>query len=331
MPGMRRRDFVTLLGGAAAVWPFAAQAQQPSVPVIGFLSSVSPDGYTERLRGFRQGLKDTGYSEGENVAIEYLWAEGELERLPALAADLVRRRVAVIAALGSPSLGLAAKAATPTIPIVFLVGEDPARLGLVASLARPGGNITGINLFNNEITAKRLNLLLELVPTAARVAVLVNPASAAAAESTERDVDTAAGAMGVGLQFHRPSSSREIDEAFATFAGERPDGLFVAGDLFFNSRRVQLVQWASHHRVPAIYASRAYPDVGGLMSYGTDVTDAYRQAGVYTGRILRGAKPADLPVMQASKFELVINAQTARMLGLSVPPSLLATADEVIE
>jgi ABC-type uncharacterized transport system substrate-binding protein len=328
---MERRECITLIGGAAVAWPLGARAQQPAMPVVGFLSSVSPDGYTERLRGFRQGLKDTGYAEGENVAIEYLWAEGELERLPALAADLVRRRVAVIAALGSPSLGLAAKAATQTIPIVFLVGEDPARLGLVASLARPGGNITGINLFNNEITAKRLNLLLELVPTAARVAVLVNPASAAAAESTERDVDTAAGAMGVGLQFHRPSSSREIDEAFATFTAERPDGLFVAGDLFFNSRRVQLVQWASHHRVPAIYASRAYPDVGGLLSYGTDVTDAYRQAGVYTGRILKGAKPADLPVMQASKFELVINAQTARILGLTAPPSLLARADEVIE
>jgi putative tryptophan/tyrosine transport system substrate-binding protein len=327
---MKRREFISLLGGAAA-WPLAARAQQTAMPVIGFLNSQSPDGYTERLRGFRQGLKEAGYIEGENVTIEYRWAENQLDRLPALATDLVRRRVAVIVALGSPHLAMVAKAATTTIPIIFLVGEDPVRLGLVASLARPGGNITGINLFNNEITAKRLTLLRELVPTAVRVAALVNPTNASIAENAARDVETAAHAMGLQFKLHNAGTSREIDATFAMFADEPPDALFVAGDPFFNSRRVHLVHLASHHRLPTTYASRAYPDIGGLMSYGTDVTDSYRQAGIYTGRILKGAKPAELPVMQASKFELLINAQTARMLRLTVPPSLLARADEVIE
>ena len=328
---MKRRQFISLVGGAAASWPLATRAQQPAMPVIGFLNSQSPDGYTERLRGFRQGLKEAGFIEGENIAIEYRWAENQLDRLPALATDLVRRRVAVVVALGSPSLAMVAKAATTTIPIVFLVGEDPVRFGLVASLARPGGNITGINLFNNEINAKRLTLLRELVPTAVRVAALVNPTNASIAETTARDVETAAHTMGLRLQVHNAATNREIDATFATFAGERPDALFVAGDPFFNSRRVHLVHLASHHRLPTTYASRAYPDIGGLMSYGTDVTDSYRQSGVYTGRILKGAKPAELPVVQASKFEFVINAQTARMLGLTVPPSLLSIADEVIE
>ena len=327
---MRRREFITGLAGATA-WPLAARAQQPAMPVIGFLNSQSPDGYTERLRGFRQGLKEAGFIEGENVAIEYRWAENQLDRLPALATDLVRRRVAVVVALGSPNLAMVAKAATTTIPIVFLVGEDPVRFGLVASLARPGGNITGINLFNNEINAKRLTLLRELITTAVRAAVLVNPTNASIAETTAKDVETAAHALGLRLQVHNAGTSREIDATFATFAGERPDALFVAGDPFFNSRRVHLVHLASHHRLPTIYASRAYPDIGGLMSYGTDVTDSYRQSGAYTGRILKGAKPAELPVVQASKFEFVINAQTARMLGLTLPPSLLARADEVIE
>jgi putative ABC transport system substrate-binding protein len=328
---MKRREFITLLGGAAAAWPLSARAEQAGMPVIGFLNSQSPDGYTERLRGFRQGLKEAGFIEGENVAIEYRWAENQLGRLPTLATDLVRRRVAVVVALGSPNLAMVAKAATTTIPIVFLVGEDPVRFGLVASLARPGGNITGINLFNNEINAKRLTLLRELIPAAVGAAVLVNPTNASIAETTARDVETAAHALGLRLQVHNAGTSREIDATFATFAGERPDALFVAGDPFFNSRRVHLVHLASHHRLPTIYASRAYPDIGGLMSYGTDVTDSYRQSGVYTGRILKGAKPAELPIVQASKFEFVINAQTARMLGLTLPPSLLATADEVIE
>jgi putative tryptophan/tyrosine transport system substrate-binding protein len=326
---LKRREFMTLLGGAA-IWPLGARAQQALMPVIGFLSSQSADGVSEPLRGFHRGLKEAGFVEGENLTIEYRWAENREELLPTLAADLVRRHVVAIAAVGTVSV-LAAKAATTTTPIVFNVGDDPVRLGLVASLARPGGNMTGINLFNNEITAKRLTLLRELVPTAVRVAALVNPTNAAIAETTASDVETAARAMGLRLQVHDAGTSGEIDAAFATFAGERPDALFVAGDPFFNSRRVHLVHLASHHRFPTTYASRAYPDLGGLISYGTEVTDAYRQSGVYTGRILKGAKPADLPVVQASKFELVINHQTARMLGLTVPPTLLARADEVIE
>ena len=330
---MKRREFITLLGGAAASavsCPRVARAQQPAMPVIGFLSPTSVDGFTERLRGFRQGLKDTGYVEGETVAIEYRWAENQIDRLPALAAELVRRPVAVIAAPGAVAPALAAKAATTTIPIVFAVGEDPVRLGLVASLARPGGNLTGVNFFNAELTAKRLELLRELVPAAARTAVLVNPTGSAAA-STLRDVEPAARAMGLQIRIFNAVTSREIDAAFATFVRERPDALFVVGDSFFNSRRVQLVHLATRHTIPATYGSRDYPDIGGLMSYGSNIRDGYRQAGVYTGRILKGAKPADLPVVQASKFELIINHQTARMLGLTVPPTLLARADEVIE
>ena len=328
---MRRREFITFLGGAATAWPLAARAQQPSMPVIGLLYPTSPDTNADRLRGFRQGLKDTGYVEGENVAIEYRWAENQMDRLPALAAELVRRQVSVIAATGGLDSALAAKTATTTIPIVFSVTEDPVRLGLVASLARPGGNLTGINIFTGELGAKRLGLLRELVPAAARVAVLVNPANAANAESTESDVAAAARTMGLQIQIFKASTTREIDAAFVTFVRERPDALLVSGDPFFRTRRVQLANLASHHSIPATYALRDYAEAGGLMSYGSNLTDSYRQVGVYTGRILKGAKPADLPVVQASKFELVINAQTARMLGLSVPPTLLATADEVIE
>jgi putative ABC transport system substrate-binding protein len=328
---MRRRDFMTLLGGAAASWPLAARAQQPAMPVIGFLNPSSPDAYADRLRAFRQGLKETGYVEGENVAIEYRWAENQIDRLPALAAELVRRRVTVIAATGGPAAASAAKAATTMIPIVFSVGEDPVRLGLVASLARPGGNLTGINIFIGELVAKRLELLRELVPAATRVAVLVDPADAAYAETTVMNVEAAARAIGLQIQVVNAGTSREINAAFATFVRERPDALFVSSQSFFNSRRVQLALLAAHHSIPATYAVREYAEAGGLMSYGSNLVDAWRHVGVYAGRILKGAKPADLPVVQASKFELVINAETARMLGLTVPATLLSTADEVIE
>jgi putative ABC transport system substrate-binding protein len=331
---MRRREFIKLVGGvtgAALVQPRLAHAQQQSMPVMGFLTNGSPDGFAERLRGFRQGLRESGYVEGENVVIEYSWAENQTDRLPILAAELVRRRVAVIAAPGGAVTALAAKAATTTIPIVFAFGEDPVRLGLVTSLARPGGNLTGINFFNSELTAKRLEILRELVPQASRVAVLVNPADAVNAETTARDVSAATRTSGLQAPVFNASSRTEIDAAFATIIREGADALFIAGNTLFNSRRVQLVHLASHYRIPATYGGRDYPDIGGLISYGTNLTDAYRQTGVYVGRILKGAKPADLPVLQPSKFELVINAQTARTLGLTVPASLLATADEVIE
>ena len=325
-----RREFIALVGGAAAAWPLAARAQQPAMPVIGFLYSSSPDGSAERLRAFRQGLKDTGYVERENVAIEYRWAENQIDRLPSLAAELVRRQVVVITALGTAT-AQAAKAVTTTIPIVFLAGEDPVRLGLVTSLARPGGNLTGINLFSGELTAKRLELLREMVPAATRVAVLVNPANAVNTETTLRDMQSAGRAMGLQIQVLEASTIREIDAAFATFVRERPDAVFVGIDIFFNSRRAQLVNLASRHAVPATFVNRDFAEIGGLMSYGSNIADAWRQAGVYTGQILKGTKPADLPVVQSSKFELVINASTARMLGLTVPDKLLATADEVIE
>ena len=329
---MKRRDFITLLGGAAATWPLAGRAQQPAIPVIGFLDPRSPHAsMADQLRAFRQGLKDTGYVEGENVAIEQRWAEGQFDRLPALATELVRRRVAVIATSGGPAAALAAKAATTTIPIVFIVGEDPVGLGLVASLARPDGNLTGINFFLGELTAKRLGLLRELVPRAARIAVLVNPANTTNAETTLREVEPAAHAMGLQIKVLKASTSPEIEAAFATFEGERPDALFVGNDAFLTGRRVQLAHLATLHKVPASYPLREFAEVGGLMSYGVNVTEALRQVGVYTGRILKNAKPADLPVVQSSKFELVINAVTARMLGLTVPPSLLSVADEVIE
>jgi putative tryptophan/tyrosine transport system substrate-binding protein len=326
---MIRRQFITLLGGAAA-WPLAARAQQPTMPVIGFLHPQSSDGFTEPLRGFRQGLNDTGYSEGDNVAIDYRWADNQVDRLPALAGDLVRKQVAVIVAIGGTDSARAAKAAATTIPIVFNVGDDPVKLGLVSSLSRPGGNVTGVNFFSVELAAKRLELLLELVPRATRVAVLVNPA-VAAGEPTVRDAQGAARAMGLQIHVLNASSSNEINTAFATLARERPDALLVGTGPPFTARRVQLVQLAAYHKIPAIYALRQNAEIGGLMTYGASLTDAYRQVGVYTGRILKGAKPADLPVVQASKFELVINVQTARMLGLTVPQSLLSTADEVIE
>ena len=326
---LKRREFIRLLGGAATVGPLAARAQQPAMPVVAILDSVSSDSQVDRLRALRQGLKDFGYVEGENVAIEYRSAEGQFDRLPALAAELVRRRVAVIVA--SAGSAFAAKAATTTIPIVFTVGEDPVRLGLVASLAQPGGNLTGINFLVGELSAKRLELLRALVPAATRVVVLLNPAQATNTESTLREVEAAARAMGLQIQVLNASTSREIDAAFATIVRERPDALFVGNDAFFNARRVQLALLAGRHGVPAILSDREYAEAGGLMTYGSNIVDVYRQIGVYAGRILKGAKPADLPVVQSSKFELVINAQTARMLGLTVPEKLLVAADEVIE
>jgi putative tryptophan/tyrosine transport system substrate-binding protein len=325
---VRRREFITLLGGAAAVWPRAAGAQQPAMPVIGLLDQRSPDALADRLRGFRQGLKDAGFVEGQNAAIEYRWAENQVDRLPELAADLVRRQVAVIVAPAGLAPALAAKAATKTIPIVFVIADDPVRLGLVASLARPGGNLTGINFLSGELTAKRLELLRELMPSATRMAVLVNPANA---ENPEREVETAARSIGLQIQTLNASTIREINAAFATFVRERPDAVFVGLDPFFNSRRIQLVQLAARYAIPASYPARDFAEAGGLMSYGADITDAWRQAGSYAGRILKGAKPADLPVVQSSKFELVFNVQTATMLGLTVPDKLLVAADEVIE
>jgi putative tryptophan/tyrosine transport system substrate-binding protein len=331
MLDLRRRQFFTLLAGTAAAWPLAARAQQPSLPLIGFLDTRLPYTIADQLRAFRQGLKDAGYVEGEHVAIEHRWAEDQFDRLPALAEELVRRRVAVIATNGGAAAAVAAKAATATIPIVFTVGEDPVKLGLVANLARPDGNLTGFNLVVGELTAKRLGLLRELAPEATRVVVLVNPSNAANAETTLRDVEPATRAMGLQIQILKASTSREIEAAFATLVRERPAALFVGNDSFLTSRRVQLVHLATRHAIPATYAVRDFAEVGGLMSYGVNIPDALRQVGVYAGRILKGAKPADLPVVQSSKFELVINAATARMLGLTVPASLLAIADEVIE
>jgi putative tryptophan/tyrosine transport system substrate-binding protein len=326
---LKRREFITLIGSAAA-WPLAAHAQQTAIPVIGFLEIRSPETIVERLRAFRQGLRETGYVEGENVTIDYRWAE-QLEQLPELAGQLVRRQVAVIATGGGFATALAAKGATAAIPIVFGVSEDPVKFGLVTSLARPSGNLTGVNLMGLELTAKRLELLREMLPGGARVAVLVNPANTANAQITLREVEAAGRAMGLQLQTFNANTSREIDAAFAAFGRERPDAVFVGQDAFFNGRRLQLANWAARHALPMTSGSRDICEVGGLMSYGTNIVYTYRQMGVYVGRILKGAKPADLPVEQSAKFELVINAQTARVLGLQIPPNLLARADEVIE
>jgi ABC-type uncharacterized transport system substrate-binding protein len=331
---MRRREFITLVGGAAAsplVRPLALRAQQPALPVVGFINGASADASASRLAAFRKGLNETGYLEGQNVTVEYHWLEGHYDRVPALVADLVRRHVAVIASPATTVAALAAKAATSTIPIVFGVGEDPVRLGLVASLARPGGNATGINFFNSEVTAKELRLLHDLVPKAVRIAVLVNPANAATAEPTLRDAQQAAPTLGLQIQILNASTIGEIDAAFATLARERPDALFVTGDAFFTSRRVQFATLTARDRIPAAYAARELVEAGGLMSYGTDIADAFYQTGTYTGSILKGAKPADLPVLQSTKFEFVINIQTARALGIEVPPDVLSIADEVIE
>jgi ABC-type uncharacterized transport system substrate-binding protein len=326
---MKRRAFITLLGGAAATLPLAARAQP--MPVIGFLNSQSPEAYTGWLRGFRQGLKDAGYVEGENLTIEYRWAHNELDRLPALASELVRRHVAVIVTSGGTLCALAAKAATTTIPIVFTVGDDPVRRGLVASLARPGGNLTGITFLAIDLSAKRLELLRELAPGTARLAVLINPAEAAVAATTLRDVETAARGFGLQVQVFRADTPDEINAAFESMGRERLDALFVGATAFFVGRHIQLAQLAAFHRIPAVYPLRHFAEGGGLISYGTSIADSYRHVGAYAGRILKGAKPAELPVVQASKFELVINRQTAKMLGLTLPDKLIAAADEVIE
>jgi putative ABC transport system substrate-binding protein len=327
---MRRRNFLTLLGGAAT-WPLAARAQQPALPVVGFVAGGAASVSAPNVAQFRKGLGEAGHVEGQNVTVEYHWLEGQFDRLPALMTDLVRRRVAVIATPGGNLAAQAAKAATTTIPIVFGVGDDPIKLGLVASLSRPGSNATGINFFVQELLTKRLGLLHELVPKAVRVAVLVNPANSPVAEATLREIPGAARALGLQTQVLNASTSREIEAAFATLAHDRTDALFVAADAFFVSRSVQFSTLATRSGIPASYGARDTVEAGGLMSYGTDTRDMFRQVGVYTGRILKGAHPADLPVTQSTKFELLINLQTARALGIDVPNSLQLLADEVID
>jgi putative tryptophan/tyrosine transport system substrate-binding protein len=324
-----RRRFIVALGGAAAAWPLAARPQQPSTPMVGFITGLSADVSARYAAAFSKGLNETGYLEGQNVTVEYHWLDGKYDRLSALMADLVRRQVAVIATPASNAAALAAKAATATIPVVFSVGEDPVRLGLVASLARPGGNATGINFFLQEVAAKRLRLLHELVPKAVRIAVLINPANASTAASTLRDVQEAAPTIGLQIQIFNATTVG--DAALANLARDRPDALFVAPDGFFLSHSSQFATLTARERIPAAYGNRDWVAAGGLMSYGTDFADTFRQVGVYTGSILKGAKPADLPVLQSTKFEFVINMQTARALGIEVPPGLLSIADEVIE
>lgn len=327
---MRRRDFIKLVGGIVATWPRVARAQPVGSPIIGFLDPRTPEVVAARLRGFRQGLKEAGFIEGENVAIAYAWGEDQIDRLPSLAVNLVRRPVTAIVASGPPS-SFAAKAATTTIPIVFLVGNDPVQLGLASSLSRPDRNLTEINILNAELASKRLELLRDLLPSARRIALLVNPADASLTEVQLKDVNTAAQSMGVQIEVFNADTSVEIDAAFQAMNQDRPDAVLVGTTPFLNGRRVQLAQLAAFCRLPAVYAGREYVEVGGLMSYGSNIVDAYRQVGLYAGRILKGAKPAELPIVQADKLELVVNAPTARMLGLKLPASLLNRADEVID
>ena len=328
---MRRREFIRLISGTAVAWPLAAHAQQPAMPVVGLVNGGSADAAVRFVAAFRKGLNETGYVEGQNVTVEYHWLEGQYDRVPALMADLVRRRVAVIVTPSIATVALAAEAATATIPIVFGIGEDPVQRGLVANMARPGGNATGANFLATEVAAKRLRLLHDLLPKAVRVAVLVNPASASNTESTLREVQEAAPALGLNIEILNATTISEIDAAFAALARERPDALFVGPDGFFTSRRGQFATLTAVNKIPATYSNREYVAAGGLMSYGTDLTDVFHQVGAYTGNILKGAKPADLPVVQSTKLEFVLNLQTARALGLSVPPSLLSIADDVIE
>ena len=327
---LRRRSFITLLAGAAAALPLAARAQQTAMPVIGFLHSASADTFRAQLAAFHQGLRDGGYVEGENVAIEYRWAEGRFERLPAMAADLVRQNVSVIAALGGNSSNLAAKAATDTIPVVFVSGSDPVKLGLVASLSRPGGNITGISFFIADVVAKQLGLLRELVPGARIVVLLLNPKSPEA-QRQQPEAREAARALGLELRIHHAATPWEIDQSFSTMVQEGAGALILGADPFFGSRVGQIVGLASRHRIPAMYYRSEYAAAGGLMSYGTSIADAYRQGARYVARVLRGAKPSELPVLQPTKFELVINLKTAKALDLAIPAGVLAIANEVIE
>ena len=329
MVDLRRRSFITLLGAAAAAWPLAARAQQPAMPVVGFVNSGSS--VASWSNAFRKGLNETGYVEGQNVTVEYHWLEGQFEHLPSLMADLVRRHVAVIATPAGNLASQAAKAATTTIPIVFGVGEDPVKLGLVASLARPGGNLTGINFFNTEVHAKRLGLLHEMVPQAVRVAVLVNPANTTSTEATLRVIPEAARTLGLQIAVLKAGTSGEIEAAFATLRREPADTLYVGPDSFFGTRRLQIALLAMRQGIPTALFNREMVEAGGLMSYGTDVAEMFHQVGIYTGHILKGAKPADLPVLQSTKFEFVINLQTAKALGIEVPNSIQLLADEIIE
>jgi putative tryptophan/tyrosine transport system substrate-binding protein len=326
---IRRREFITLLGGAAAAWPLAARAQQGAMPVVGFLHPASPVPFASFVAAFRDGLSEMGYVEGRNVAIEFRWAEGQNDQLPALAADLVRRQVDVIVAAG-PAPAIAAKTAATKIPIVFSGGGDPVALGLVASLNRPGGNATGVNMFTSQLGPKRLGLLRELVPTAALIAVLLNP-KGTSIEDQLKDVHEAARTVDQQIQILHASGEWELDTAFATLPSLRAGALLVGSDPYFNNQRDQIIELAARYAIPAIYEWREFAMAGGLMSYGTSITDTYRQVGVYAGRVLKGEKPADIPVMQPTKFEFVINLKTAKTLGLSVPNSMQLLADELIE
>jgi putative ABC transport system substrate-binding protein len=328
---MKRREFIGLIGSAAASWPLAARAQQQTPPLVALIHGGSPNTLTSYAAAFRNGLGEAGFTEGRNVAVEYHWMEGHLERLPALFADLIRRRVAVIATPGATDVARAARAATTTIPIVFGVAEDPVALSLVASLARPGGNATGVNFFSFEINAKRLGLMHELLPQARRIAVLVNPVAVSSTEAVLKALKEAAPTLGLDIAFFKANTADQIDATFAAFARERPGALFIAGDGFFASRFTQLATLATRERIPASFSTRAMVGAGLLMCYGADIVDTFRQVGVYSGNILKGAKPSDLPVLQPTKFEFVINLKAARALGIEVPPMLLARADEVIE